>query len=75
MLVPPKARCLDRPALVSLERLVPPDHFYRHREAALDLDFVRAWVAGCSAAWRSLTRDMDAHRQFQAAAPTLQWSP
>jgi len=43
-------RCLDRPVLVSLERLVPPDHFYRHLEAALDLDFVRAWVAGCYAA-------------------------
>ena len=33
MLGPPKARCLDRPVLVSLERLVPPGHFYRHLEA------------------------------------------
>jgi len=50
MLGPPKVRGLDRPVLVSLERLVPPDHYYRHLEAALDLDFVRAWVAGCYAA-------------------------
>ena len=49
MLGPPKARCLDRPVLVSLEALVPPDHFYRHLEATLDLGFVRAWVAGCYA--------------------------
>jgi transposase len=49
MLGPPKARCLDRPVLVSLERLVPPDHFYRHLEATLDLGFVREWVAGCYA--------------------------
>jgi transposase len=45
MLGPPKARCLDRPVLVSLEALVPPGHFYRHLEATLDLGFVRAWVA------------------------------
>jgi transposase len=45
MLGPPKARCLDRPVLVSLEALVPPGHFYRHLEASLDLSFVRDWVA------------------------------
>jgi len=45
MLGPPKARCLDRPVLVSLEALVPADHFYRHLEATLDLSFVRDWVA------------------------------
>jgi transposase len=45
MLGPPKARCLDRPVLVSLETLVPPGHFYRHLEATLDLSFVREWVA------------------------------
>ncbi|HET8627203.1 MAG TPA: transposase [Thermomicrobiales bacterium] len=49
MLGPPKARCPDRPVLVSLEALVPPDHFYRHLDAALDLSFVREWVAGCYA--------------------------
>jgi hypothetical protein len=49
MLGPSKRRDLDRPAVVSLERLVPPNHFYRHLDAALDLSFVRSWVAGCSA--------------------------
>ena len=29
---------------VSLEELVPPDHFYRHLEQVLDLTFVRQWV-------------------------------
>ena len=46
MLGPPKTRCLGRPVLVSLEGLVPAGHFYRHREAALGLGFVRDWVAG-----------------------------
>jgi transposase len=50
MLGPPKARDLDRPLLVSLERLVPPDHFYRHLEAKLDLSFVRDLVRGRYAA-------------------------
>jgi transposase len=45
LLGPPKLRALDQPVLVSLEQLVPPDHFYRHLDAALDLSFVRAWVA------------------------------
>src|ERR671927_384187 len=45
MLGPPKRRALDQPVLVSLERLVPADHFYRHLDAALDLSFVREWVA------------------------------
>src|SRR2546429_108524 len=36
-----KERCLDRSVLVSLEALVPRDHFYRHLEAKLDLGFVR----------------------------------
>src|SRR3954470_6609743 len=45
MLGPPKTRCLDRPITVSLEHLVPPDHFYRHLDATLDLSFVRDWVA------------------------------
>ena len=49
MLGPPKARCLDRPVLASLEQLVPPGHFYRHLDATLDLTFVRDWVAGCYA--------------------------
>jgi transposase len=44
MLGPPKLRCLDQPVMVSLEALVPADHFYRHLDAKLDLGFVRAWV-------------------------------
>ena len=31
---------------VSLEDLVPPDHFYRHLERSLDLSFVRDLVRG-----------------------------
>src|SRR5262249_10096430 len=30
--------------MVSLEDLVPADHFYRHLDAKLDLTFVREWV-------------------------------
>jgi transposase len=44
MLGPPKARRLDEPIAVSLEQLVPANHFYRHLEAKLDLGFVRDWV-------------------------------
>jgi transposase len=44
MLGPPKLRCLDRPIAVSLEALVPPDNFYRHLDAKLDLGFVRELV-------------------------------
>ena len=44
MLGPPKLRCLDQPIQVSLEDLVPADHFYRYLDAALDLSFVRTWV-------------------------------
>ena len=44
MLGPPKPRRLDRPVAVSLEDLVPRDHFSRHLEATLDLSFVRGWA-------------------------------
>ena len=44
MLGPPKARHVDRPVTAALDDLVPPDHFYRHLEAALDLGFVRELV-------------------------------
>jgi transposase len=47
MLGPPKRRCLDRPVTVSLEDLVPADHFYRHLDATLDLSFVREWARDC----------------------------
>src|SRR5947209_4773642 len=46
MLGPLKRRCLDRSVLVSLEALVPRDHFYRQLEAKLDLGFVRELVGG-----------------------------
>ena len=32
---------------VSVEDLVPPDHFYRHLDGSLDLSFVRDLVADC----------------------------
>ena len=43
MLGPAKPRRLDEPITVSLEELVPQDHFYRHLEATLDLSFVWDW--------------------------------
>ena len=44
MLGQPKLRRLDDPITVSLEVLVPANHFYRHLEAKLDLSFVREWT-------------------------------
>ena len=44
MLGPRKHRHLDHPVTVSLDDLVPADHFYRHLDAHLDLSFVRDWV-------------------------------
>ena len=44
MLGPSKPRRLDEPIAVSLDELIPPDHFYRHLEVLLDLGFVRDWV-------------------------------
>src|SRR5215217_137947 len=44
MLGPPKSRRLDDPIRVSIEELVPRDHFYRHLERGLDLAFVRDLV-------------------------------
>jgi transposase len=49
MLGPPKSRRLDEPVAGSLDELVPPDHFYRHLEAKLDLGFVRDWAKECYA--------------------------
>lgn len=46
MLGPPKSRRRDAPVVVSLDALVPPDNFYRHLEAKLDLGFVREWARG-----------------------------
>ena len=44
MLGPAKPRRLDQPIAVSLEALIPQDHFYHHLEAKLDLSFVRDWT-------------------------------
>ena len=44
MLGPARSRRLNEPIAVSLEDLVPADHFYRHLEAKLDLGFVRDLV-------------------------------
>jgi transposase len=44
MLGPVKPRRLDEPIAISLEGLVPVDHFYRHLETTLDLRFVREWT-------------------------------
>src|SRR5260221_12609120 len=39
-----KARLFASLTTVSLEELVPHDHFYRHLERTLDLSFVREFV-------------------------------
>src|SRR3954464_2733288 len=44
MLGPVKPRRLNQTIAVSLEDLVPRDHFYRRLEATLDLGFVRDWT-------------------------------
>jgi hypothetical protein len=60
MLGSPKPRRLDQPVAVSLEELVPADHFYRHFEATLDLDFVRERV-----------KDLDAERGRPSIDPVV----
>lgn len=45
MLGPPKRRVTDEAVTVSLDDLVPANHFYRHLDACLDLSFIRDWVA------------------------------
>ncbi len=44
-----KARAFAPLVNVSLEDLVPPDHFYRHLEHTLDLSFVHDVVHDCYA--------------------------
>ena len=39
-----KARLFTLLPSLTLEDLVPADHFYRHLDATLDLTFVRGWV-------------------------------
>ena len=45
-----KARVFAPVEHLSLEELVPQDHFYRHLERSLDLSFVRDLVKGTYAA-------------------------
>jgi len=45
-----KERTFNPIDAVTLEQLVPKDHFYRHLEQKLDLAFVRDLVADCYAA-------------------------
>jgi len=45
-----KSRIFHPIEAVTLEQLVPDDHFYRQLERTLDLTFVRALVADCYAA-------------------------
>src|SRR5215213_4236441 len=45
MLGPVKPRHLGPPVAVSLDALVPRNHFYRCLDARLDLAFVRDWVS------------------------------
>ena len=44
-----KARIFGPLEQVSLEDLIPKDHFYRHVERTLDLSFVRVLVKRCYA--------------------------
>jgi transposase len=44
-----KVRCFSRLPAVSLEELVPADHFYRQLDRVLDLSFVRDVVQDCYA--------------------------
>jgi transposase len=44
-----KERAFGSPCNLSLETLVPAEHFYRHLDAGLDLTFVRHLVADCYA--------------------------
>jgi transposase len=45
-----KERAFAPKVSVSLEELVPQDHFYRHLQKVLDLSFVHELVRGCYAA-------------------------
>ena len=45
-----KLRAFSPLVNVSVDDLVPPDHFYRHVDHRLDLSFVRDLVRSCYAA-------------------------
>lgn len=51
-----KARLLTPVTALTLDDLVPADHFYRHLDRVLDLTFVRDLVYSCSAAKRRAMR-------------------
>lgn len=69
---PPKARCLDRPVLASLDDLVPAGHYYRHPDTTLDLGFVRNWVArGYAARGRPSIAPAVFFERQRIAAPSL----
>jgi hypothetical protein len=44
-----KARLITPVRAISLDELVPPNHFYRHLDRVLDLAFVRDLVQDCYA--------------------------
>ncbi len=53
MLGPPKERAFAPIVNVSVEYLVPADHFYRHLDRSLDLSFIRDLVRDCYSPIRS----------------------
>ena len=67
MLGPETPPALDEPIAVSLEDLVPRDHFYRHLEAKLDLSFVREWVA------EHVRRTRAAPRSTRSSSSSCSW--
>jgi transposase len=67
VLGPPKERELDRSVLISLERLVPANRFYRHLDATLDPAFVREWVAALYATGGRYSIDPVVLFKFQLA--------
>jgi hypothetical protein len=69
MLGPAKPRRLDQPVAVSLEALVPQDHFYRHLEATLDLGFVREWARELYADRGRPSIDVEANADFDSLVP------
>jgi hypothetical protein len=71
MLGPAKSRRLDAPIAVSLEQIVPADHFYRHVEATLDWWRVIKVRRGlrCAIAWNGGTFTEVPHMSRREAAP------
>jgi len=57
-----KVRHFEPLLQVSLEELVPHDHFYRHLERTLDLSFVREFVAK---EIKQVIKDIDPNKVFE----------